>query len=486
MRISSYHRLRRAKTMLSGAVFIDNEDESDIASTKSSEAASNDHGSNLSDAAEDALMEQVVIASHMKTELMATVKKLHDDSECTFDDDEGSDEFGGNDTLEENNIKPSDLRRLSCDSQLLHFKNIANMKKRKSLTEEEMARESSLAEITEHVPMECEPVVEKKKVAELSEVFTQRSKKHMSDSTTRRRTVGDEYWMDEDDAEGSGIMTSETISGKPVTFEFDSSKGVSKNAGERYPRHSGNLNRSATWSSVNWDSFNKEKYMRAKTSIDTDFKSISPLNLEFQEQTASRTTTTAVDKEETLDEFRVANLVNLHDKMIREKSTPSYEDNVEVSHLVSALDQDLKGDLSINLKRVQSFPKRKIKLPLKSDTKDELRSEDATRSLPSSPSISKRLGDNDKSNDQNNASAVDGNNTGESILPDVKRIVNKYEIRQRSIDIEEEDDRKRSHSLGAKADTNTVSNDAVRRRSSSAAVDLRSFDEKSKSALKKT
>lgn len=508
-------RLRCAKTMLSGAIFIENdEDESDMdIDSKSTSVASNEHDSStkLSDAVEDAVMEQVVMATHMKTELMASVKKLHDDSSSDL---KRFGRIGGNDTLEECNVKPSDLRRLSCDSQLLHFENIANMKKRKSLTERELAKESVL-EIEEEVLIECEPVMQKNKVSELSAVFMRNSKKHVKDST-RRRTLDDDcfvfnsYNVEPTDGLLTETSTAESTpaeaQSKPSKLELVTKTEKQSNVHEvQYPRlrQCGTLSRSSTWSSFDGDIY--EKNMKSETYLD----SVTALNTEIQQLNQAY-----VVNEDTSKETSVAELVNLHDKIIREKNDKRTSSSTSpLTDLTLTLDgdnnpnafvhrtiKDIQNEnITKNLKRVQSFPKRNRMNLVSGGERSDLRSMDGgeSRSLPASPNVLKKELDGfypssvdvfTKSNEDNNQQQQQQQCQQERrvadpvLLTDVKRIVSTYETRQMSVDANEGEndshlsvaERKRSRSTGE----NIKAVEEVReRRSSSVNVDLRSFDE---------
>ena len=115
-------RLRRARTMTCGAIFFDEEEPDDSISIYASMDEEKDE--ELMDPEEDQLMQQVVFATQMKHELLRTVQNLQSSS-SEQDYKPIEDEF---------TIKPSVLRRLSHSSALLHFENIAKMKRRKSLT----------------------------------------------------------------------------------------------------------------------------------------------------------------------------------------------------------------------------------------------------------------------------------------------------------------------------------------------------------------
>ena len=169
-------RLRRARTMTCGAIFFDEEEPDDSISIYASMDEEKDE--ELMDPEEDQLMQQVVFATQMKHELLRTVQNLQSSS-SEQDYKPIEDEF---------TIKPSVLRRLSHSSALLHFENIAKMKRRKSLTEQEMVQ--AIKEENEE-PIVDTNIVSKSNVASLSEVFLRRSKKHVQDYA-RRRTLNGE------------------------------------------------------------------------------------------------------------------------------------------------------------------------------------------------------------------------------------------------------------------------------------------------------
>eukprot|EP00111_Clytia_hemisphaerica_P019388 TCONS_00057231-protein len=192
----SQRRLRRAMTMTSGAVFFDTEIEKDgenvVVQTQPDNRGINDviegqttledRDKPFSDVTEDALMEKVVMATQMKTELIQSVKQLNEqdnDGEKNKTQVEDSFEF---------NLKPSLLRRLSKASQILHLENIAKMKQRRSL---------NLDSPMESTPIESECEMESpsneiqsSRVQDLTEVFTERSKRHIK-GHMRRRTLDD-------------------------------------------------------------------------------------------------------------------------------------------------------------------------------------------------------------------------------------------------------------------------------------------------------
>ena len=169
-------RLRRARTMTCGAIFFDEEEPDDSPSGNAFMDETKDE--ELMDAEEDQLMQQVVFATQMKHELLRTVQNLQSSSS----------EQDYRPIEHEFTVKPSVLRRLSHSSALLHFENIAKMKRRKSLTEQEMVQ--AIKEENEE-PIVDTNTVSKSNVASLSEVFLRRSKKHVQDYA-RRRTVNDE------------------------------------------------------------------------------------------------------------------------------------------------------------------------------------------------------------------------------------------------------------------------------------------------------
>ena len=187
-----FFRLRRAMTMTSGAVFFDTEIEKesesrvDINEAIEGQTKSDDRDKPFSDVTEDALMEKVVMATQMKTELkqelVQSVKQLNEQ------DKEGEKNKNQVEESFEFNLKPSLLRRLSKASQILHLENIAKMKQRRSL---------NLDSPMESTPIESESEMESpsnekqsSRVQDLTEVFTERSKRHIKEHM-RRRTLDD-------------------------------------------------------------------------------------------------------------------------------------------------------------------------------------------------------------------------------------------------------------------------------------------------------
>ena len=230
-------RLQRAMTMTSGAVFFDttdhmkqkddedfhdNENEQDniqksiqnklddtemstkLKGERSEEKRiGDDDDGQLTDVTEDALMEQVVMATQRKTELLNSFRKLNEQDNNSSNEKETSREGEVNSKETDKgdiefNLKPSTLRRLSKGSQILHLENIAKMKKRRSQTDFDATMEDKEnLTITE---MEgCGDVIglvssasavhqqrSNNNVPEMNEIFTRRSKKHIREDARRR------------------------------------------------------------------------------------------------------------------------------------------------------------------------------------------------------------------------------------------------------------------------------------------------------------
>ena len=445
--------------MVSGAVFIDQDEVGEVDEVNSSEQESS---SDLTDPDEDAIMEQVVMASQRKNELMRSVLKLQDEAV----------EGISTHLSDESNIKPSVLRKLSHGSALMHFANIADMKKRKSLTESEL--KNAIAEEDE---TEIEPVIKKNSVAILSDMFLSRSRKHVRDYA-RRRTLDDERYTKKLDFESRDAIipnttllktdNPESITEIPehgLKLEIASkSEKVLRKVKPQYPRfrqYGRKIGRSASVKV-------SRTYDKEKSDDELSNNSFEALNLETPEH-FKYNMNNGPD-----DEFCVADLVHFHDKIIRGNSFPcsispsrelfvnetESENSEKLYHVL--VRGKLTGIRNSNfVKRVQSFPGMKRRKTLEDGTEaraPEPSPRDAAecKSLPASPNSIRKPVDGDlvKSDYLVYLSMSDT----ERALNDVKSIVNTFETQKLS---DEEIVRKNSTGERTKEDKDLRSFDDV-------------------------
>lgn len=439
--ISHRGRLMRAKTMLSGAVFIDEEeDTSDVENMSTmGNTSSTDHDSDFTDPDEDKLMEQVVMATQMKNELIRSVQKLQSDS--------STETVNRSKEREEFNIKPSLLRKLSHVSALLHFANIAKMKRRKSLTESQL--QDIIMEEREDGE---EKAVSKINVACIKDMFVHRSKKHVHDYA-RRRTMNDDEMKDFDIRAVDSDITefkidlehSKSDTDIPLHSQLKHDECINKSivpiatkVNKNY-RNVGNLSRSS--------SLNTRRHGEKKNGLeyrnDCDRLSVEALDLD---------TSIHDDLDCPVEDISVADLVNYHSRLIREKSLKqkqlirSSSNGVSTERCLMSEDvnkplvyaseesSDSSRSYKNRIKRVQSFPR------MKRFSIDELdvspRDSEESQSLPSSPEFSRRsenLGDITK----HTIMAYLEMDATERAEKDVRSIVRKFEQRKKSIDVEE-------------------------------------------------
>ena len=477
-------RLRRARTMTCGAIFINEEEPED--STSVNAYMDEEKDKELMDPEEDQLMQQVVFATQMKHELLRTVQNLQSSSseqDCKPIEDEFT-------------IKPSVLRRLSDSSALLHFENIAKMKRRKSLTEQEMVQ--AIKEENEE-PVVNTNTVSKSNVASLSEVFLRRSKKHVQDYA-RRRTVNDEKLknfdiraFDEDTVQNQGrlsvtrtysevpqyinepktgdivekinnenqiadvvliasesttipmenhklvesketVATDEAVIASSTSDDADSHREFS--SGETDHPKIGNLNRSFSLSTVCKPS--RMKYQ----SSSTDSQIVEALDLDSSCHEADF---------EVIKTVNVADLVHFHDQMILDKKEENdlktkknkqqlNENEITVGtneissdelKMENQSDQKIINPLRNKVKRVQSLPWYKsselVKIP---DKANALENDVESRSLPASP---RSKGDVEKPNPLTKHSMMAYLGIGEDERPEkgVRNLVFNFERQKR-------------------------------------------------------
>lgn len=430
-------RLLRAKTMVSGAVFID---EDDISDTTSSVNSDDNNSSELTDPDEDALMQEVVVATQRKTALMKCVEDLQ------------SKPLEGDTTINENNIRPSILRKLQ-GSAVMHFENIAKMKRRKSLKKKEDCFSEDETKVETNA-------IKKNTVSSLSEMFTKRSKKHVRDYA-RRRTLDDDSFTGifdmrsiEEHKRKSVVLDSPTASITEIperSLKLELAAKTEKILPEtktQYPRYRqyGRIGRTASLKI--WRHFDRQ---RSQDTDEVSNTSMEALNLE----TDSTRILDFCEKSEKIgsdskigDEFCVADLVHLHDKIIREKHfrrqrteeeggrAPDREIQLENEEklyhvLVRGKLKGVQPSNSLRIKRVQSFPgiKREKTLDDGSITRHPQpspRDTDECQSLPASPNCLR------KSETLDFYSTSSENS--DSVVKDVQSIVNAFETKKQFTD----------------------------------------------------